>query len=53
MEIVLGVERRIGGLGLETARLPVQLRILERRRSLETGERGKLVLLEGNNPDHG
>ena len=51
--MVLEVERRIGGLGLETARLLVQLRMLVRRRSVETGERGKLVLLEGNNPDHG
>lgn len=53
MEMALEVERRIVGLGLERARLAVQLRMLMHRRCLETGERGKLVLLEGNNPDHG
>jgi len=45
------VKRRIGDLGGEIPRFPVQLRMFVRRRSLETAARRKGESQEGNNPD--
>ena len=46
------VELRIGDLGGEILRSPVQLRMRMRRRSEETGRRRKDGVREGNNPDY-
>ena len=53
IEIVELVEIRIGDLGGEIPRFPVQLRMILRRRYRETPARGKRVSGEGNNPDGG
>jgi len=46
------VKRRIRDLGEEIPRFFVQLKMLNRRRNLETAARRKGVSQEGNNPDH-
>lgn len=48
----MAVEIRIGDLGGEIPRFPVQLRMPFLLRSEETGPRGKLAVREGNNPDY-
>ena len=51
MEVDQVVKRRIKDLGGEIPRFFVQLKMLDRYRSLETAARRKGESREGNNPD--